>query len=81
MVQEQCELKLWILTYDLVSVGKGTAVVKASNAKEAENLLKSSGLYNGTPDTYSINRIEEIIVPPSKDLIAEQNVDCFNNNY
>lgn len=72
-------LRLWVIEYELINTGKGCAIVKALNAKKAEDILKHSGTYNGNPSKYSIIRIEEIICPPAEGLIAEQNVVCFEN--
>lgn len=66
------EQKLWIIEFEVKTLGKGCAVVKASNPKEAETLLKSEGILNGTPSLYDITRIEEIIPSPDSMLIAEQ---------
>ncbi len=67
--------KLWIIEFsinNLENIIKGCAVVKANNPKTAEFLLKSEGIYNGTPHSYKITRIEEIIPSPDSMLIAEQ---------
>lgn len=64
--------KIWVLEYEVTGKGKGCAVCQAANALQAEMLLKSRGLYNGTPGLYRIHNIEEAIVPPCPDLMAEQ---------
>ena len=66
------EQKLWIIEFKVKHSGNGCAVVKAGNPKEAETLLKSEGILNGTPSLYDITRIEEIIPSPDSMLIAEQ---------
>lgn len=66
------EQKLWIIEFNVRNMGKGCAVVKAYSPKEAERLLKSEGILNGTPSLYDITRIEEIIPSPDSMLIAEQ---------
>lgn len=67
------EDKLWIIEYEVRSkITKGCAVVKAPDPNTAQQILKSSGFFNGTPELYSINRIEEIIIPPLCGLVAEQ---------
>lgn len=66
------EQKLWIIEFEVKTLGKGCAVVKAFNPKEAETLLKSEGTFNGMGYLYSITRIEEIVPSPDSMLIAEQ---------
>lgn len=66
------EQKLWIIEFKVKHSGNGCAVVKAYSPKEAERLLKSEGILNGTPSLYDITRIEEIIPSPDSMLIAEQ---------
>ena len=66
------EMKLWIIEFSIKDIGNGCAVVKATNPKQAEILLKAQGTYNGTPHLYSITRIEEIIPSPDSMLICEQ---------
>lgn len=66
------EQKLWIIEFKVRHSGNGCAVVKAYSPKEAERLLKSEGILNGTPSLYEITRIEEIIPSPDSMLIAEQ---------
>jgi len=73
------EQKLWIIEFEVKTLGKGCAVVKASNPKEAETLLKSEGVYNGMPYLYDIIRVEEIVPSPDSMLIAEQIV-TFNES-
>lgn len=73
------EQKLWIIEFKIKAIGKGCAVVKASNPKEAETLLKSEGTFNGMGYLYSITRIEEIVPSPDSMLIAEQIVMLDKN--
>lgn len=73
------EQKLWIVEFKVKSVGKGCAVVKAFNPKEAETLLKSEGTYNGMPYLYEVVRIEEIIPSPASMLLSEQIVPFDSN--
>ena len=73
--------RLWVITYDLRGVGKGIAMVKASNANSAEQILKTNGMYNGTQSEYLVTKIEEIIIPPCCGLMAEQNVEFFSSVY
>lgn len=67
--------KLWIIEFETRDNSRGCAVVKAANPNEASRVLKSEGLYNGNPEDYMINRIEEIISSPDTMLICEQVVD------
>lgn len=73
--------RLWVITYDLRGVGKGIAMVKASNANDAAQILKTNGMYNGTQSEYLVTKIEEIITPPCCGLMAEQNVEFFSSVY
>ena len=66
------EQRLWVIEFEVSNIGKGCAVVKASNPKDAENKLKTEGSYNGTSYMYKITRIEEIIPSPSGMLLCEQ---------
>lgn len=66
------EQKLWIVEFRIKNIGNGCAVVKASNPKEAETLLKSGGVYNSMPYLYDIIRVEEIVPSHDSMLIAEQ---------
>ena len=66
------EQRLWVIEFEISNIGKGCAVVKASNPKDAENKLKTEGDYNGAPYMYNISRIEEIIPSPSGMLLCEQ---------
>lgn len=66
------EQRLWVIEFSVKNMGKGCAVVKAYSPKEAERLLKSEGILNGTSSLYDITRIEEIIPSPDSMLIAEQ---------
>jgi len=54
-------------------------MVKASNANDAEQILKTN-MYNGTQSEYLVTKTEEIVIPPCCGLMAEQNVEFFNNN-
>ena len=63
--------KLWIVEFT-VNKKNGCAVVKAPNHKVVETILRTKGIYNGTPHLYKITRIEEIIESPESMLIAEQ---------
>ena len=72
--------RLWVITYNLRSMGKGVAMIKAPNANNAEQILKTSGMYNGTQSEYLVTKTEEIVIPPCCGLMAEQNVEFFNNN-
>lgn len=65
-------LQLWVMEYEVTGVGKGCAMCKATNPQEAEMLLKSNGIYNGSSHLYKVTRIEQVIVPPCNALIAEQ---------
>lgn len=69
---ETVKQKLWIIEFDINRVGKGCSVVKASNAKDAETLLRTQGTFNGVPNVYKITRIEEISMSPDSMLICEQ---------
>ena len=73
------EQKLWIIEFEVKTLGKGCAVVKAFNPKEAETLLKSGGAFNGMSYLYDIIRVEEIVPSPDSMLIAEQIV-MFDEN-
>lgn len=66
------EMKLWIIEFSIKNTGNGCAVVKANNPKQAEVLLKTQGIFNGTSYLYKITRIEEIIPSPDSMLICEQ---------
>lgn len=74
------EQKLWIVEFRVKNIGNGCAVVKAFNPKEAETLLKSEGVYNGTPYLYDIIRVEEIVPSPDSMLLAEQLVTYTSVN-
>ena len=67
--------KLWIIEFEIRNDGRGCAVVKAGNPSEASRVLKSEGLYNGSPIDYMIYRIEEIVLSPETMLICEQIVN------
>lgn len=69
---EESPMRLWILEFTVYGFGKGCAVVKANNAKKAEQNLKSEGMFNGTPEMYEVTRVEEIIEPPCNGLMCEQ---------
>jgi hypothetical protein len=64
--------KLWIVEFEIKGVGNGCSVVKSPNARGAEVLLKTQGIFNGTPSLYKITRIEEIVMSPDSMLICEQ---------
>ena len=70
------ELKLWIIEFELFVSGsiitKGCAIVKAKNASEAVTILTKDGIYNATPNKYSVIRIAEIVPSPSSMLLCEQ---------
>lgn len=66
------EMKLWIIEFSVKDIGNGCAVVKAGNPKQVEVLLKTQGIFNGSPHLYSITRIEEIIPSPDSMLVCEQ---------
>lgn len=72
----KCEIKefpkLWILEFDITNNGKGCAVIKANNANNAIRILLAGGQYNGTPSSYKVTRVEEIIESPDEMLICEQ---------
>ena len=72
--------RFWLISFNLNSGGQGVSMVKADNANMAERILKSSCIYNGTPNSYQVYLIEEIDVPPCCGLMAEVNVECSNNN-
>ena len=72
------EQRLWVIEFSVKNMGKGCAVVRAYSPKEAERLLRSEGILNGTPSLYDITRIEEIIPSPDSMLIAEQIVTTDN---
>lgn len=65
-------MQLWVMEYEVTGVGKGCAMCKATNPQEAEMLLKSNGIYNGSSYLYKVTRIEQVIVPPCNGLMAEQ---------
>ena len=66
------KLSLWIIEFFIGNVYPGCAVVKASNAREAEMLVKTNGTFNGNPDMYKITRIEEIVESYEAMLLCEQ---------
>lgn len=68
-------MRLWVLEFIVYGVGKGCAVVKAGNPKQAEGILKAQGVFNGMQHLYKVTRIEEIIEPPCAGLLAEQVVE------
>ena len=68
-------MRLWVLEFIVHGVGKGCAVVKAGNPKQAEGILKAQGVFNGMQHLYKVTRIEEIIEPPCAGLLAEQVVE------
>lgn len=74
------EQKLWMIEFRVKNIGNGCAVVKAFNPKEAETLLKSEGVYNGTSYLYDIIRVEEIVPSPDSMLLTEQLVTYTSVN-
>ena len=78
MVDNKCgtatgELKLWIIEFDIpIDNNKGCAVVKAKDPLQADILLRTEGISNGSPQKYCITRIAEIIPSPEAMLICEQ---------
>lgn len=73
--------RLWAVDFDVKDVGKGCAVIKADNPDAAVQILKTEGIYNGTPHVYKVSRVEEIIPSPEEMLISEQVVmdgACLN---
>lgn len=72
---EESPMRMWVMEFNIYGIGKGCSVVKANNAKMAEQTLKSQGMYNGTPKMYEVTRIEEIIEPPCNGLMCEQIVE------
>lgn len=68
-------MRLWVLEFEVIEIGKGCAVVKAPNPREATALLKAQGVYNGRSMLYEVTRCEEIIEPPCAGLLAEQVVE------
>lgn len=73
-------MRLWVLEFIIHGVGKGCAVVKAGNPKQAEGILKAQGVFNGMQHLYKVTRIEEIIEPPCAGLLAEQVVEIDTAN-
>lgn len=65
-------MQLWVMEYKVTGIGKGCAMCKAINPQQAEMLLKSNGIYNGSSYLYKVTRIEQVIVPPCNGLMAEQ---------
>ena len=53
--------KLWVINYEVTDIGKGAAIVKASNANEASNILISNSQFNANRNSIRVIRIEEII--------------------
>lgn len=57
------KMTLWTIKYTLLrhpDLGVGSAVAGATNPDEACMLLKTTGAYNGTPEEYIIEEVEEI---------------------
>lgn len=73
-------MRLWVLEFIVHGVGKGCAVVKAGNPKQAEGILKAQGVFNGMQHLYKVTRVEEIIEPPCAGLLAEQVVEIDTAN-
>lgn len=74
------ENRLWVLEFEIEGEGKGCSVVKANNVNNAIMSLKQNGMYNGTSYKYIITRVEEVIVGPLNELIAEQVVTYKETN-
>ena len=55
------KLRLWVINYEVTNIAKGIAVVKASNAKEASNVLMADSQFNAYRSIFNIIRIEEIL--------------------
>lgn len=73
--------RLWAVDFNVKNISKGCAVIKADNPDAAVQILKTEGIYNGTPHVYKVTRIEEIIPSPEEMLISEQvvmNSTCLN---
>lgn len=68
------KIPVWILNY-YTKDGKGTAIVKASNPNKAVNILRANGVYNGTPNVYQVESIQQFIESPEEMLISEQNLN------
>lgn len=73
-------MRLWVVEFNVIGIGKGCAVVKAENPKQAEGILKAQGVFNGMQHLYKVTRIEEIIEPPCAGLLAEQVVEIDTAN-
>lgn len=70
----QTQLRMWLIVYNIRHEGKGVAVCKAKNARQAEILLRTSGKFNGNTTKYVVLTIEEIIPSPDSMLLAEVNL-------
>lgn len=55
------KLRLWVINYEITDIAKGAALVKASNAKEASNMLLADSQFNAYRRIFNIIRIEEIL--------------------
>lgn len=64
--------KLWVIEFNVRSIGKGCAIVKAHNPEDAIQILKTNGMYNGSQEDYLITKVEEVVVPPCCGLMAEE---------
>lgn len=64
--------KLWVIEFNVRAIGKGCAIVKAHKPEDASQILKTSGMYNGNPESYLITKIQEVVVPPCCGLMAEE---------
>lgn len=72
------KLRLWVANYEIPNIVKGIAIIKASNAAEANNTLVSNSQFNSMKSSI-IARIEEIITDGmSTDLVVEEFVE-YNN--
>ena len=73
-------IRNWSIEFSIVNntgvqLGRGVALVRALTPEEANNLLKSSGQYNGSPQYYRIINTQEIVNSPTPMLICEEIVD------
>ena len=51
-------MRLWVVEFNVIGIGKGCAVVKAGNAKQAEGLLKAQGVFNGRQHLFKYMKIK-----------------------
>lgn len=66
------KLRLWAVDFNILGESKGCAVIKAANAKNAIDILRAEGTYNGTPKVYNVIGVQEIDETPIEGLISEQ---------